>query len=237
MSGFLYFVSEKMNVMRETVPPECKLESVLDGASITPFNVTGKGPSGSNGTVFSVASFHGKENQDFGYFPERQTWLPVKDGETTTHWLGWTTDDPPTEIDLRRRELVNGHITELSQDSTWIVPAVHLPLSTLPRVFKMTGAGVELEPLPEYAELQQLAEEFFDWSLGTCNEDGTKKVRKTWGQCFEYVSKVLAINYHLGLWELSALGILTTENHRRVIGASIGFPDKLAQEVASSKKA
>jgi hypothetical protein len=94
----------------------------------------------------------------------------------------------------------------------------------------MTGDGPVMVPDPKYRELQQESVRSFEWVAGIGTGNSVKT--PTWGETFGYCARVLGVNFRIGLWELSALGFLNTNNARDIVFYSLGMKQFLEQAEA-----
>lgn len=231
-SSFLYYLPHSVAPRYNTkadIPAVCKLAEVLEDAEITPFPII-NGPDGGSGTMLHLDM---KKEDVPGMFPETQEWIEVKDGEKTTHWLGWKKASKPNEESLRRKERFNGYPVTMG-DEQWIVPAIHSPRTTLPKVFKMSGNGPGLSVMPEYEAIQKDSERVFEWVLKNKLNEPATDLNGLF--VFDYVIRVLQLNYRIGAWELSTLGVLTNRNLFEVLDASVAWPAVEAEIIERLKK-
>ena len=218
MAGFLYYLPSDGPKTRSELedvgfPHADSIE--LPGCGCT------QAPDGLHGAVTKLRDMLviGGQSPVVGYYPEKQTWCQILDGRM---WLGWETENPPTPIDLQRKELHNGHPVTLADGNTWIVPVIRTLIgqTTLPTVFGCNASGqvVREKVLPAFKRLWDLTQRLykavqgFDESLISGEET------------IELLCSGLAMNYRVSFWEVMNLGILTTENKQLVFGAMIDFP-------------
>ena len=114
--NFLYFIPGSRITSLNHIPDEWELKKTFDGVGAN-CDVAGdmsgqKGPGGAGGYLFCPhpASAEGKRPQ-FGYFPDRQTWAPVRDrtDDILTHYLGF--EEKPRAVDLQRTQENPGRIS------------------------------------------------------------------------------------------------------------------------------
>jgi hypothetical protein len=242
MSSFLYFVPDAIVTGVGNLPEATGLRAILGTGSFSAFPVAEFVlPTGmkSGGTLVAMPN----DPADLvAIRQDEQTWTPVIKDEKTTHWIGVWKAAPPTPFDLKRPEGVAGSMLKLGEHE-WEIPVIHPPLqSTLPSVFKMTGAGPVFEPKPEYHEIQKASLRFFEWimELATVPEKETEQEKDARLErapkdidSMRYVASVMGINYRVGLWELSVLGIIDTAKVSTLIFHSLGLKQRLDQIEAS----
>ncbi|MEP3480763.1 MAG: hypothetical protein ABJZ55_16055 [Fuerstiella sp.] len=81
----------------------------------------GAGPDGARGMFYTWID---SANVGIGYDEPHQTWVKsVKSGdrEPGAYWVGWKSNKPPTEQDLRRPDSRKGEWIQLGNDERWIV--------------------------------------------------------------------------------------------------------------------
>ncbi len=175
------------------------------------------GPGGIDGSIYSTG--HGKT----GYFPDCQEWRKVDDW-----WIGTSKErlDPDT---LQRDEVIDGHPVTLEDGNAWLVPVARVfPIGTcLPESLMLGPNGqVVKEILPCFAAFAKKAETVFEFF------QGEKELLED--EAWEIAVEALAINYHVGRQEVSALRLLTTINVAKVLGAIVDMPT--IKEAAKKKR-
>lgn len=171
------------------------------------------GPGGQDGMVYSDG------NGRTGYYPDNQKWTKVNDW-----WLGVSREkiNPDT---LLRDEVVDGHFVKLEDGNEWLIPVARVfPIGTnLPESLVLGPDGqLVKEILPRFAAFTQKADEVFEFFR---KEKGLLQT-----EAWEIAVEALAINYHVGRQEVSALRLLTTANIAKIMQAIIDMPTAMAAE-------
>lgn len=184
--------------------------------------VHGKGPDGSNGTLFAMPPING-DAPVIGYYPQRQDWRPVrakpKPGETEApilYWLGFDREDRPRPETVRRARLVEGYDLELVDSQTWTCPTIRRigGRPGVPTVWGVSQCGGFSETVDdEYRDLWELAGEMMEAITG----------RRDWNkpETFAAAVRCLGLNYRVGPHEVSAIGLITSENYPQIFKAAI----------------
>lgn len=227
MSGFMYYFPGDVKYQKpEEIPVECGLGHLL-GSVLTPRGVDANGPDGSSGWIVSPNPENKEgESPRIGIYPKEQEWVKVENEKGVLYWLGWEKANRPSPVDTERKHPINGWPVDMG--GVWSIPCVHVPITTLPRRFVMHSGGPSLEVTEEYAAICQMAAE---WYKAAAVGDFSP----TYLQAFNFAVALLSVNYRLGPWEISALGLLDTRTTMDVVDAGIGVP-LIAAEVESKKK-
>ena len=218
MSTFLYYLPEFQRpvVQRSDLPTE--LSAVLDDANWSTAKLD-KGPDGKQGRMLIVApadKTKGAIPEPATYSATLQQWAPC--GDDITHWMGWSLAAPPEIGDVLRKRQVDGHKVRFADGVEWTIPAVLVPFDTLPKRWTLSGAGEPMRSIqPGYESLQTESTKWFDLI-----SENKKFDEADW---FDYVSKLLAVNYRVGPREIAALGIVDNSIDLIVgtIKASLGW--------------
>lgn len=226
--GFLYFfpgqiISDPKRFTQQAVTLErCGLSDVFRGANISYREVHNRGPNGGGGCVCSI----GDMPDNFGYYPEKQTWVEVKDADgKPTHWLGWS--ELPWPKDLLRGKAPEGHPVEMGDGREWIIPcvqAVSQDRVTLPQAMRMSPDGsLTAEIMPGYEALISEAQWWWDLLANGGQYE--------WGRYWNYAVSLLSVCYRVSREEVNVLGLLKadTRHHHEVVLASLGIPDVEAE--------
>lgn len=217
MAGFLYFVPNG----REPLNVKALRELGFEHADVAGLPGCGanKGPSdASEGSTFalSFAMTPGGQSPKVGFYPDTQKWQPILDGRI---YLGWETAKPPTPEDLQCKD-PSGLPVPLQDGNKWIVP-VYRDLAkntTLPTILGVdaNGSMVQNKVLPKFQHVWGLTQRVVKVMTGI---DATALSQD---EKFEFACIALSENYHVSRWEISALGILTTDNLACVLAAILG---------------
>jgi hypothetical protein len=218
--NFVYFIpGENRPVIGWEDLPK-RLHSVLQPSPIS-CKKTPNGPK-PPGLLFSPVPSdpEGVESHTL-YEPEKQFW--EDHGE---FWLGAYKNALPTPADLRRPgKPIEGHPVKLADGNEWLMPVVGPYFSKLPRVFRMRDGAPSLEVAERYRELSIESEEFAEFMAN-------QGASKPWVDVMTFVAKCLGLNYHVGLEEVAALGILDTHVTDDALDCIIGTVDYREQEAA-----
>lgn len=172
------------------------------------------GPDGSSGTILAPRPPGGRElKQPVGYYPARQTWEPLDDGAV---WLGRDREQPPGPDDVAREIQITGYAHELADGRVWNCPTVRHPGASvnLPQSWGVDDDGRFTERiLPPY----QWAWDATAWAWDVFAGNRDCSTAEAWDFCV----RMLGLNYRLGAAEVSRLGLLTSENFKRVFHAAI----------------
>ncbi len=232
MAAFLYFFPGRRDVTTaDSLPDNCGLSDVLNGAGFTYGTIVQNGPDNHGGNIVSVRAEPGGTQAECIYQPATQTWVRcVNAAKETTHYLGFETANPPRAVDLIRGETVNGSRIMLGGQQ-WLIPVVQAgsKFNTLPKTFQMKDGELFTVAKPEYADLQTTAEAIFRHYVFKEAESVTFQT------VFEYVVGLLRINYRVGRYEVCALNLIDTQNVMKPVEASLGF-DAYAAELDAQKK-
>jgi hypothetical protein len=158
------------------------------------------GPGGSQGTIFAcLPGGMAIDGFDVDYKPDRQTWLQAEGG-----WLGWYTDNPPTEASLRRERLIEGYGVRLNDDCEWTAPVIRgftqARKVRLPVTVGRDGSGMRTMTVKtEYERFPVIAEKLWDLQFS--------RVSMTVGECLDAAAILLSLNYQIGPVEADALGL------------------------------
>jgi len=171
---------------------------------------------------------------DCVYTPAAQTWAKSIDAD---FWVGFWTADRPGEKTLRKTSQLAGHPVPLGDGADWNIPVVRLldGGSAMPSALVL-GENGELysSELPEYAKLSATVDKLFgDLTIEMGWTEGTPQL--TAADRMRLAADALGWNYHLGIDEINALGLLTTQNLSEVMAAILDIPSlkkKITAEAA-----
>jgi len=224
------------------------LESVLGDIRKVPEHaaVTGVrsavGPGQQVGTVVTPVSKARGAPPLTGNDPARQKWTEGPLDKATgqpKHWVGYAISDPPTPADLERWDTVVGAIVTDPKGWEWKVPVARAPSETygvLPQSFTFSADGEPLPHLePNYVWLWELAGQIRDWYVRLAGpaDDASPPEKAAYeepklAELVKHAARLLAVNYRVGLTELSllhALGkpALTTMTVHAICKAAYGW--------------
>lgn len=177
-----------------------------------------------------------------GYYPEDQEWSAAAGG---AYWIGFEKAARPRPQDLARQSQLMGHEVELADGARWLVPVArrYTGGSPLPQTIRLAADGsAVMEIAPAFrafsAEVEKLFPAFIHGNfpaLAGPEPAGGRPVY-TWADRLRWCATALGLNYRIGPWELSALGLLTTEAAKAIERAIIDWPSVEAEIDALSKK-
>lgn len=211
MSQFLYFIPgiPRSNVPRAEVASTFAAVALWDllrsdktwaGDAYVANPLTQDGPGGQTGTIFAcLPGGMAIEGFSVDYRPAEQTWIPCG-----TAWLGWYTNNPPTESSLRRQATVTGYGVVLNDDCEWHAPTVRCfpegSRITLPQAIGRGPDGKRTTiTKPHYQRFQDLTAKLWDFRF--------VKEGLTIGEACDAAAQLLSLNYRLGPCEADALGL------------------------------
>lgn len=183
------------------------------------------GPSGQAGSVFASSDV-----ERVGYFPDDQTWRQLPKSKC---WVGYNNDAVPSANDLKRRQMLDGHLVDLGGQE-WLVPVARSWTDelrwtvNLPQSVQINTAG-EWEfsgVVPRYRRLWEIGERWFDDAIkyGKKNSEGFLDAAMSVPEAFDLACEALAFNYRVGPAELSMLGVLESGSFVDILNALIDYP-------------
>lgn len=232
MANFIYAI-ENVKIVSSLQLDEAGLTGIFDKVEISQRYST-IGPGGKECVLLMGA---GKDTKLLYFRPKEQNWQKSMNGK---YWLGFYTDDRPTERDLRRKRQLAGHEIELADGDRWLIPTARMLSggSTLPQSLILGKNGEVLtEELSEYAQFSskvgQLWEDFQcenKWKEGELKLTVTERMR--------LAIEALAWNYHIGVDEANLLKLITTQNISEILAAIIDVPTliRVSEEVQAEKR-
>ncbi len=228
MSSFLYFVPNGPQVLSRDHLRSLGFEHA-DVAGL-PGCGCSAGPGGESGCTFALTSPAAVcgNSPRVGYYTSKddpnenpQTWLETMGGKM---WVGWENAHPPKPVDLQRQIPVGRAVT-LADGNVWVVPVLRdvIGKTTLPTTMGVDARGnaVQNKVLPEFHRAWKLTQMLFAASKGF--DPALISDEETW----ELACIALGMNYYVSTWEVSALGMITTENLQLILGAVIDIPEEL----------
>ena len=244
MSGFLYFLPTSGPTVADFGEGRADVFTRSAGAlpgetpSFERAPVLQNGPSGQAGVVLALKSAGYRVPARFGYYPQEQTWQKAPGGEW---WLGIENAARPTPEQLARADLCAGHEIKLGDRNLWTVPIARLVSGTsaFPQRLALGPDGkLQVTPMARFDEISKAAEAVWEGMVsGAAEKDGSKVLTIENG--WEIAVQALAVNYHLGALEVSALGLLTTISLRQVLLALVDWPtvERLLKAKGEAEKA
>lgn len=223
---FLYYIPDLK------AGPETKGDIVrligpsVAGADLKAANTTG-GP-GQGGPGIIVAALPegsivpaGLVERRLHYIPDpaRQVWM-----EAAGFWIGYDVETKPGPVDLERRKFVSGYQHICPETGPWVVPLARQAdggTQLDQRVVYLPSREVELRPIQRYERLCAFAAEHFEYLSNLESED----LWADGGQRLADVAvEALGINYYVGPYELSLLGVLTKDAAVLICGYLCDWP-------------
>jgi hypothetical protein len=245
--SLLYFLPGLTRL--DTLPPA--LAHVFGDAKPS-WTIDGGGPGDGKGVLCGDARTLGPRG--LSYDAEHQEWMLCNSGggDGGSWWVGYDRrDGKPSPAELARKEQLPGKLTILGDGQAWRLPILRFKLSgdgwqpALPcqAVLTAEGAWGFGAVLPQYQELDQLAEELISGVLLPLFGEGAPLGVD---QKLDALARLLAVNYRISRWEASLLGLLTLTDppHYRSLDRLLGvaidgeragelIAGKLAASVAS----
>lgn len=201
MSGFLYFVENGAK------PPS---HIASHPATI---NAVTAGPSGKSGHVLAPTGIEGPRDARLNL--HTQTWM-----ECEGFWLGWETAVPPKAEDLARHSMVAGYTVKLCDGWEVIVPVARkFPDGTdLPQAIKVgPNKTITYETLPRFLRLCEWGETIYR----TVIADGEDMPHAS---LLDAAVEAISQNYLAGVYELTAMGQITTDNLKTIALVMVDWP-------------
>jgi hypothetical protein len=154
------------------------------------------GPAGGRGII---VAFRRDDRPDIPseqvmYWPDKQTWI-----DCGTFWLGY--DALPKPEHLERARMLRGNDVTLGDGGKWIIPCTEwLPTRGEYRAGHWTRAR-QAKYDAQYADAQTV----FQWVTA-------EKSELAFDVLYDILTRTIALNYHIGPHELSALGAMAEDN-------------------------
>jgi hypothetical protein len=232
MAGFLYYFPDapKPLTSRETAGhiTECGLEPIFRDGSWPRVEVNA-GPDNMKGQIVAIDPGPKGKAPACGYYPNDQEWREVKRVGYSTYWIGWMRDARPGPDDLARPRQLRGWPVRLADGNQWMVPVVYpSERATLPVGFHPNGDGQVHLMATGDIQIEE-AERFYEIAIG----DGQYMM----SEAFVFCTKVLAINYRVGLYECSSatVGLVTSVELNPIMEEAFGT-SRIAEQIAAQKK-
>ena len=248
MSAFLYFLPGVTRAL--LAPGETLSRSILAARGLSDVFADVKdladlalnelslasGPGGSPGVLVSILPVASREPpRRMKFDPKDQTirWSkrfnPAGDGEC---FLGLDTLALPTPADLERYQVLRGYDVELADGQRWHVPTVryHGGGTCLPRSMGWDERGQFRTAIkPGYEKAWDDSGRIFSFLF----EKESETIYEP--EACELCTSALALNYRLDRPEISALGLLSSNNVRDVFDAIVDWP-KIKLFIEEQKK-
>lgn len=206
MAGFLYYLpGEKQQPSLEKLS-----EKGIGYAFDTPpfhMPLQGNGPGGNRvGVLVGCQDRMGEHS--IRYLPNEQEWIELPAGV----WLGWYRNAKPTPADLARDQQLPGYDLTMADGNQWTIPLVRNvddcgePVCMLPAVLvrdKHSRSLVPGPPIERYRYLWDATE--WAWTAMVSEEDIAEEKAE------EAVGMLYGANYYVGVEELLALGLYSTQ--------------------------
>lgn len=176
---------------------------------------------------------------------DNQVWhkFPAKFMGDKEVWCGWWLDKIPTAESLARKQQLPGVEVPLVSGEKWLVPVLRKFVESdrpwpvyninLPTILEYNAEG-ELTVgavVPQYREIFAQALKVADYLI---ESNGNLKPTDS----IEFAGHVLRINYHVTMFELVLLGLMTEENAHKVVFESLdmnGWRDRIKNLVSRSQ--
>jgi hypothetical protein len=216
--SFIYFFPNRQSPLVRNQFTDADREhgvaDVLRDASLASLN-TLKGPDGGSGLLVMI------DHKDFGavnlnYDADKQNWAKVSD----YMWIGyWQGKMPGPELLLRPKN-IGGEEIEIN-DQKWTIPICGPQRHALPTTWRFNGSGEWSDHVSDdYRSLMVESEKTFE-ELRRSNDPGydhDSAIKRHAAFC----ARMLTVNYHVGRYEISILGVLTDKSIVQIIRAAIG---------------
>ncbi len=233
---FLHYLPDELGL---NPPAFARSRADVFGASPAVTTCAATGPDGGRGVVCCVVPSHRAGHEPrVGHYPAEQHWEKTPGG----WWIGWSRTARPTPDLLSRAEAYPGHRVTLEDGSEWLVPVGRLwdgsdPFPKKLRLDPETGAWAET-PHEKFRQITERAGELFaDFMVAAISEDESGNPTATLNVDADLAVDALSLNYHVGAEEISALGLLTSENIGHIAKAFVDFPTwKLLLETRDEAK-
>lgn len=233
MAGFIYFIPGGRGASAEALEA-VGLNEMLGDLSLSSGQID-KGPNGAGGVLIRI---DGDRAPRLRYAGEGQVWRECAGGK---FWLGYDREHPPTPEDLVRPDLIDGHSVLLEDGNKWLIPVARVFATGGPPMFRMNvdndGNWVVGDTIARLKAVEVDAEAVWQELLtsldaGKGDEDAVKVLLTTEA---DMCVRALAVNYHLGRYEIGALGLLSPRVTSEITLALIDWPTIVADSAAQKK--
>lgn len=188
------------------------------------------GPDGKSGALLYYQTPDVKVPNLLGYYANRQTWAACG-----TFWIGYETDNPPRECDLRRKRQCLGYKLTDDAGQEWEIPIVRRPdeSSELPCSMHY-DSGKLVEPVKEaYRKYWEETAEVVRWFFNDSGNFGGESFSKP--RAFAIAVSTIGINYRFGMAEQKLADVPDSMNVGVVLGYSVDYPRYKAVSGAEKK--
>lgn len=213
MGYFLYFMQleNRVNIegkIREIFP---QLEDVA--ISMRDVNAFADNKAG---VVFSQYLDH-RNN----YLPNEQIWKKYGNFH-----VGYYKNDMPKEIDLRKKNIIEGHLVKLGNSEMFIIPVARLITGGSRFPYKIgfdENLTPELKIVEKYQSLYDIAQKVWDAFVDSV-ENKKDTVNLTLDDQINQCASILGVNYYVGKAEIDLLNLFDTQNIAEIWRAMIDLP-------------
>lgn len=237
--NFLYFVP---GVTRQTLGRDLLVAAGLGDVlrdRLTPNDLAGigglalaevqHGPDGHSGVILYPMTDDERAGGEempplvIGYYKGSQEWEPFGG-----YYVGWVPDDLPTPEGLEREQSLRGYPEILGDGREWICPLIRMEHGqhNLPDVWGIRQGKFSAWVKPDWAWAWDLTGEIWDYF--------SKQKDIPNALAFEWVVKLLSINYRVGPIEVTALKLFGRDEYRVVLEAAIHGP--LIERIRGTQK-
>lgn len=186
------------------------------------FSMVEGGPDGKTGLLVVPQPHDGGVIARLGYYAEHQTWMQSQIGN---YWIGTDNDHRPTPGGMARRRLVEGYDCELADGQRWQCPTIRTEILTarVPMTYGMAGESVFGQVQERYREVWR---ESIRWCVRFLEDYQTHRMVDLLGseEAFTGCVRCLAINYRVGVEEVTLLRLLDDDSMEQIIDAAIDMP-------------
>lgn len=230
MAGFTYFVPGLRSRPDREELAKLPIAGVLDDLDFDDSRLDGNGPGGKSGMILAPHYPLVKTRENL-YHPDQQTWQECDGG---SFWLGWRNGELPGPDILERPMPFGRYAPILGDGNHWRIPVARVTgefPNDLPCVYRLDATGKRLRvPPPKYGKLLEFATTTFDGIVNQFRDaDDPLRVDVLVSEDFNWQACIAALNanYRVTEWEVSALGLLTTQNMGLILQAFSGYWDYL----------
>lgn len=232
MGQIIYYMPGIITTSKEKVQ-EAGLGYAL-GREGPSYSTMAPGPDGGRGVVFVLkGSLHVPEDTKWEKYPGREDL-----------WMGYDPANRPGPEDLAREKQFAGHLVELSDGKSYLVPVARAVDGSTPLPRKLTREGKnwivgDVEEI--YREYFAQACRVWDQVYAVADKDDKQgeETAITIEDGSDVAAMALGLNYRLGPEEMSLLGLFNTENMANVLKAVVdwpGFEEMIKKKITAGKQ-